>query len=43
MKPPQWVIDDIKGMRAIKNKSPAQEAYLSLLTWYTRLIQGKEE
>lgn len=43
MKPDQWVIDDIKAMRAITNRSPSQEAYLSLLTWYTRMIQGKDK
>jgi hypothetical protein len=43
MKPEQWVIDDIKAMRAIKSRSPAQEVYLALLVQYTRMLQGKGE
>jgi hypothetical protein len=43
MKPEQWVIEDIKAMRAITNRSPAQEAYLALLVQYTRMLQGKGE
>lgn len=42
MKPEQWVIDDIKAMRAIKGRSPVQEAYLVLLVQYARMLQGKE-
>jgi hypothetical protein len=42
MKPPQWVIDDMRAMRKIANRSPAQDMYLSLLGWYVKLIQGKD-
>ncbi len=42
MKPEQWVIDDMRSVRKIQNRSPAQEMYLSLLSWYVKLIQGKE-
>lgn len=39
MKPEQWVIDDIRVLRASKNRSPEQEAYLSLLIAYTRMLK----
>jgi hypothetical protein len=41
MKPEQWILDDMKSLRAIENRSPAQEAYLSLLKFYVKMLQGK--
>ena len=43
MKPEQWAINDIKAMRAITQRNATQEAYLSLLAWYIRVMQGRGE
>ena len=39
MKPEQWIIDDIRWMRGIQERSTVQDNYLSLLTWYTKMLK----
>ena len=42
MKPEQWIIDDMRAMRAIKERSPVQQSYLELLQWYCSVLNGKD-
>lgn len=42
MKPEQWIIDDMRAMRSIKDRSDIEEAYLNLLTWYVKVLNSKE-
>ena len=42
MKPEQWVIEDIRSMRSIKERNDTQESYLSLLLWYVKVLNEKE-
>ncbi|WEM33548.1 hypothetical protein EJP02_487 [Escherichia phage EJP2] len=42
MKPEQWIIDDMRSMRAIKERTYVQEQYLELLMWYVKVLNSKE-
>lgn len=42
MKPEQWVIEDIRSMRSIKERNDTQESYLNLLLWYVKVLNEKE-
>lgn len=42
MKPEQWIIDDMRAMRSIKDRSSTEESYLNLLTWYVKVLNSKE-
>lgn len=42
MKPEQWIIDDMRKMRSIKNRTDIEESYLNLLTWYVKVLNSKE-
>ena len=41
MKPEQWIIDDMRAMRSIKERTYEQQAYLDLLQWYCSVLNGK--
>lgn len=42
MKPEQWIIDDMRKMRSIKERTYEEESYLNLLTWYIKVLNSKE-
>lgn len=42
MKPDQWIIEDMRRMRSIKEKTYEENAYLELLTWYVKVLNSKE-
>lgn len=42
MKPEQWIIDDMRKMRSIKDRTDIEESYLNLLTWYVKVLNSKE-
>lgn len=42
MKPEQWIIEDMRAMRSIKDRSEVQESYLNLLIWYVKVLNSKE-
>jgi hypothetical protein len=41
MKPEQWIIDDMRWMRSIKQRTATEQAYLDLLQWYCSVLNGK--
>lgn len=41
MKPEQWIIDDMRAMRSVKERTYEQQAYLDLLQWYCSVLNGK--
>lgn len=41
MKPEQWIIDDMRWMRSIKQRTSIEQAYLDLLQWYCSVLNGK--
>lgn len=41
MKPEQWIIDDMRWMRSIKERNNIQQSYLELLQWYCSVLNGK--
>ena len=41
MKPEQWIIDDMRWMRSIKERTTTEQAYLELLQWYCSVLNGK--
>jgi len=41
MKPEQWIIDDMRWMRSIKQRTSTEQAYLDLLQWYCSVLNGK--
>lgn len=42
MKPEQWIIDDMRAMRSIKEPNYIQKSYLELLQWYVRVLNEKD-
>lgn len=42
MKPEQWIIDDMRRMRSIKERTDIENSYLDLLTWYVKVLNSKE-
>lgn len=42
MKPEQWVIEDMRRLRKIENRSSIEQSYLDLLQWYVKVIQEKD-
>lgn len=42
MKPESWIIEDIRSMRTIKERTAVEESYLSLLLWYVKVLNEKE-
>lgn len=43
MKPEQWIIDDIRLLRAKNELTQDEKEYLELLLDYTKIIQGKKK
>lgn len=43
MKPEQWIIEDMRRMRSIKERSNIEEQYLELLVWYVKVLNSKGE
>lgn len=43
MKPEQWIIEDMRRMRSIKERSYIEEQYLELLVWYVKVLNSKGE
>lgn len=43
MKPEQWIIDDMRKMRSIKERSYIEQQYLDLLVWYVKVLQEKDK
>ncbi|SOK58745.1 hypothetical protein [Yersinia phage fHe-Yen9-04] len=43
MKPEQWVIDDMRRMRSIKERTEIEQSYLELLQWYCSVLNGKDK
>ena len=41
MKPEQWIIDDMRWMRSIKERTATEQLYLDLLQWYCSVLNGK--
>lgn len=41
MKPENWIIEDIRSLRQKKELDKAEQSYLNLLHWYTKLIKEK--
>lgn len=37
--PEDWIIEDIRAMRSIENRTEEQEAYLNLLLTYTKMLK----